>query len=146
PETRPPERKGGKSLAAKAEGVAGLEARAALEMLGGNADLYGKLLALARDDLAKIMGNLDNGLANGDWSRLRIETHGVKSALASIGAAELSKAAADLEGALARGDTEWYRAHIAGFKDGLGALERELSSILRADGKTDARNSNVRKS
>jgi len=94
----------------------------ALDALGGDMELYRNLLAAVREHIPQALAVLGASLADEDWKRLQIETHGLKSALASIGAKGLSSVAAKLEHALARGDTEFYKREIFRFEEELRAF------------------------
>lgn len=110
--------------------IEGLSAQAGLDRAGGRRGAYEKNLKLMLREIPKTVKNLSKFLSAGDMTGFRIEAHGVKSALASIGAAELSKNALELETASYKNDCDFCAFHLKGFIKGLNRLSRLLKEAF----------------
>ncbi|GHU89152.1 hypothetical protein FACS1894202_06700 [Clostridia bacterium] len=103
--------------------IDGVDVRRGIEMTGGEERDYLEVLALFRRDARERMPVLC-AVPDGDGLPLFItQVHAIKSASASIGAAELSEQAALLESAGRRGDFAAIRGNLSGFT-------RELDTVL----------------
>jgi CheY-like chemotaxis protein len=130
--------------------IEGLDTARGIAMTGGKTSTYMEVLALFCKDAAGRLEILDEALDAQEsqdvpdetkQARLVSQFHALKSALASIGAAELSKEAAFLEDAGERGDPaltgeriEHFRAALAGRIERIrAALPHERSENHRED-------------
>ena len=95
----------------------------ALKNLDGNTAIYLSVLDVFHKDLPAKIRNLQAFVANQAWRDFKIEIHGIKGALANVGARDLSLKARNLEMAA---DEE----HIDYIMDNLDAMLRELSFLV----------------
>ena len=72
------------------------------------------------------LNKLLTAYADNDFARLKIEVHGLKGALGTIGAMSLSKQAAALEQACQKGDYEYCRINLPLFTAALRKFEEDL--------------------
>ncbi|MDR2648304.1 MAG: response regulator [Clostridiales bacterium] len=93
-----------------------LKTEEALSLLGGNASAYVSILNVfvssARESLKKVS---EYARSAEDAKKFRIEIHGLKSALANIGAEGLSSEACKLEYAIRDGKSEYIEHNLPGF-------------------------------
>ncbi len=122
----------------KVEQIEGLYVSVGLERVDGQWDVYEKTLRLMRDEIGKSRENLDRFLVAGDMENFHIEVHGIKSALANIGAIDLSAEALDLEIASAGQDAIFCAANLPALLNGLAALSTALNEAFAAIAKSDA--------
>ncbi|MDR2861046.1 MAG: response regulator, partial [Syntrophobacterales bacterium] len=118
------------------EQIEGLSLSAGLDRVNGQRNIYGKMLKLIIKEIKKSDKNLSEFLAAADMSNFRIEVHGIKGALASIGAAELAAKAYDLEAASDRGDADFCGLNLPTLLEGLNNLRlnlQEAFSLLSRD-------------
>jgi PAS domain S-box-containing protein len=109
--------------------VEGLNVVKGIEMTGGNLDLYIKTLEqFSRDSRIKI-GEIQS-VAESDLSLYAIYTHAMKSALASIGAAELSEIARSLEQAGKDENRAFISSHTGSFLQELALLLEHIDTAL----------------
>ncbi|MDR2103309.1 MAG: response regulator, partial [Treponema sp.] len=122
------------SAAASWNRIPGVDAEAGLAMTGGTVEGYKNVLSIFRRDaqnrLALIEGFFDGGGPAGDLAAFTIQVHALKSASASIGAAELSAAAALLEAAGKAGDLAAIQKHFPPFAAKLTALAAEIGAAV----------------
>jgi len=84
--------------------LAVLDRQAALARMGGNADLYQRLLMRFREDQADAVQRIRSALAAGDRDTARRHAHTLKGLAGNIGADALMHESADIEHALAAGE------------------------------------------
>ncbi|MCL1815602.1 MAG: response regulator [Treponema sp.] len=97
-----------------------------LDRVTGQWDIYEKLLKLTVKEFEKRNKNLNEFLAAGDMHNFCVEIHGLKSALANIGASELSDQARDMEDASGREDAVFCSSNLPRFLEGLAGLNSKL--------------------
>ncbi|MDR1045448.1 MAG: response regulator [Candidatus Adiutrix sp.] len=107
-----------------------LEPASALASLAGEEALYLGMLGLLRDEIPAQVEHLNQAWEHGDLKALMIQVHGLKSALASIGALSLSALARDLEETAADGRRDFYAEKIPLFTRRLAELGRRLEPAL----------------
>ena len=76
----------------------------ALQRLGGNKTLYGRVLKSFLTD--KAQGNLRDAMAEGDMEKARLSSHSIKGMAANLSLKALYGKAADLENALKAGSAD----------------------------------------
>jgi PAS domain S-box-containing protein len=82
------------------QAAACLNAEAALARLGGNQQLYQRLVSMFKKDLVKVTPDLRLALVNQDFDAAQRLAHTLKGVTATIGAEALSEAARHLESAI----------------------------------------------
>ena len=115
--------------------IDGLDTAAGLAATGGTEKGYWKVLEFYQRDAAERLGFFHNFAvrpAAESIPSLITQAHALKSASASIGAAEISRTAFRLEQAGRRGDMAAVREQIGEFCEKLAALERTLEEALSA--------------
>jgi HPt (histidine-containing phosphotransfer) domain-containing protein len=106
-------------------------------MTGGKIDLYRKVLSMFRKDAEDRLALLRLPPEEPNLPLFIIHAHSLKSASASIGAAEVSALAARLEAAGKAADMAAIRAELPPFTERLAALAEEIERALTKDaGKT----------
>ena len=108
-----------------------LDVAVGLAASAGRKEVYERLLFITRDKLPGRIIRMAELVDQGRLEELAIETHGLKSGLASIGALPLSRQARSLETAARVGDREYCREHLPFFLTRLKALAGELALIYR---------------
>jgi HPt (histidine-containing phosphotransfer) domain-containing protein/HAMP domain-containing protein len=110
--------------------VPGLEVAKALEMLGGDADLYLEMLTLSAHELSASLDKMRAQLAQGDVRAFAVEVHGNKGALRGIGAKQLGEHAQALELAAKAAELERCREQYPAFAEALREFVAALQAIL----------------
>ena len=110
----------------KIERITGLDMSAGLDRVYGRRDVYEKTLRLMTWELDKSDKNLKKFLSAGDMENFRIEIHGIKGALANIGAMELSAKAYQFEMAAEKLDMQFCVENMPDLLNGLEHLNSEL--------------------
>ncbi|MCL1982687.1 MAG: ATP-binding protein [Clostridiales bacterium] len=108
------------------EQINGLDVSIGLKRAGGQRCAFLKSLRLLIQEAEKCKNNLDRFLAAENMESFRIEVHGIKGALASIGAIGLSEKAYELETASRENDVDACSMKLPTFFEGLGYLSSEL--------------------
>jgi CheY-like chemotaxis protein len=114
------------------EQIEGLSVKTGLERNSGW-DSYKTSLRLMIKEIETCAMNLNEFLDAGDMHNFTISVHGMKSALAFIGASELSRLAYDLELASDKGDAAFCASNLQPFLKRLTALGRRLSEAFAKD-------------
>jgi HPt (histidine-containing phosphotransfer) domain-containing protein len=109
--------------------IAGLNIAKGIEMTGGTLEMYIETLAIYYKDGHEKLKEIKDSLDAGNISDYTIYVHALKSASASIGAAEISETAKALEEAGKQEDLVYINAHTAQF---LTDLQTVLSNISAA--------------
>ena len=110
--------------------IDGLSISTGLERVDGQWDVYRKTLKLTIYEINKSCKNLKKFSLNNDIENFRIEVHGIKGALASIGVMELSAKAYDLEIASDRMDIDFCIAKLPDFLHGIRNLAMKLEDAF----------------
>ena len=109
--------------------IAGLDAAIGLAMVGGSTDSYHELLQVFLKDTESRFDILESFHNEQEENLMSFTTfvHGLKSALANIGATELSRMAANLESAGRIKDTATIQSALPSFQKSLSALLEHIS-------------------
>ncbi|MDR3256025.1 MAG: response regulator [Synergistaceae bacterium] len=113
--------------------IDGVDVARGIAMTGGADANYRSVLELYCRDAASRMGFLELAHAERDLKNFTTQVHALKSASASVGAAEISQEAASLEDAGHRGDMEFISGHLAGFREALFILTGNIRAALTPD-------------
>ena len=114
----------------KIEQIKELSIQTGLDRVSGQREVYEKLLKMTMNEFEKCVTTLNDLLAAGDMRNFSIEVHGMKSALANIGAMEISAQARDLENASGGGDAAFCAANLPSFLEALGGLNARLTEAF----------------
>jgi len=112
------------------EQIEGLEVTTGLDRVDGQRDVYEKSLSLMLQEIKKSDKNLIAFLSTGDMENFRIEVHGIKGALANIGAMDLSAKAFELENASRHNDVSFCVDNISSFIEGIIELNMKLKNAF----------------
>ncbi|MDR2589087.1 MAG: response regulator [Spirochaetales bacterium] len=110
--------------------IPGIDTTRGLAMTGGTLSSYRQVLALFRKDAEERIELLKNPPAPDALPAFVTQVHALKSAAASIGAADISAAAASLEAAGRQADVRAIQEKLPAFVSGLAALVETLGSAL----------------
>ena len=110
--------------------IEGLDVSLGLSRIGGQRELYKKMLELMLQEIDKSNKNLREFLAANDLHNFRIEVHGMKSSLANVGSMALSTKAFDLEVASRDGNADFCAANLPEFLEGLNGLYLKLKEAI----------------
>ena len=102
----------------------------ALTSIGGSQEIYLSILQVFSQSLNARLELLDRYRSEADWEAFRIEVHGLKSALANIGAKRLSMQARALEMAAQENNEEQVAAHFPDFLDQTSQMAAKLALML----------------
>jgi CheY-like chemotaxis protein len=100
----------------------GVDIQRGISLTGGTMALYRQVIGLFRKDAEERLLVLQNVPEAVDLPRFITQVHALKSASASIGAAELSEKAAALEAAGKAADIDFIRNNLPGFKELLAEM------------------------
>ena len=114
--------------------IGGLDSAEGLKMIGGGYDAYKSALRLVIPEIEKCEQALLNCVAEEDSAIFRAESHRIKGALASVGAAELSGLAGKLENASARNDIRACKTGLPVFLTLLNGLKADLEEAFSLAG------------
>lgn len=103
-----------------------------VQNVGGNKQLYKKLLIDFYNDHRQTGKEMEKALAGGDPTGFLRQAHTIKAVAGNIGAALLATAAADLECALQAGDREKAGTAYPAFSQALHGVLAELRPLARA--------------
>ena len=128
---------GHKALWDTIEKIDGLSISTGLDTLEGRRDIYENTLKLLMLEIEKSDKNLTAFLAAEDMDSFRTEVHGIKGALANVGAKELTAKAFELEIASRKMDVAFCVSNLPLFLEGLNKLnvnlEKAFSTISQSD-------------
>ena len=110
--------------------IEGLSVSTGLDRVGAQHEVYEKSLRLISQEIKKSKKSLPSFLAVNDMENFRIEVHGIKGALANIGAIKLSAQAFDLEMAADNMDSANCVLNLPGFIDGLDHMNIALQEVF----------------
>jgi len=114
------------------EQIEGLSMSIGLDRLVGQRDIYKKTLKLMIKEIEKACNNLNKFLLAEDMDNFYIEVHGIKGALANIGAMKLSAKAFDLEIASAKMDSAFCIKNLPPLLEGLSTFGMKLKEAFSA--------------
>jgi signal transduction histidine kinase/HPt (histidine-containing phosphotransfer) domain-containing protein/ActR/RegA family two-component response regulator len=109
--------------------IAGVDVTAGLARIGGSRRRYLDLLEIFRRDTESGFALLERTPDEDSLRSFITLVHGLKSALANIGANELSQTAALLEGAGREADMPVIRDKLPSFRDGLAVLMARIDEL-----------------
>ncbi len=112
------------------ESIAGIDLAWGLERVGGNSDLFRKLLADFLQQHGDAVGYLERTLAVGDEAEILREVHTLRGVSGNIGAREVEQAAHAWETALRKGDSVAGGALPADFRS---AFDTVIESLRQLD-------------
>ncbi|MDR3231654.1 MAG: response regulator [Synergistaceae bacterium] len=107
-----------------------LEVARAVDIVGGSQDIYVNVLKVFSRNLATQLDLMGTHERTEEWEPFRIEVHGMKSALANIGARRLSLEARSLELAAQEVRIDYIKAHYPEFSTELAKLGENLVDAL----------------
>ncbi|MDR2694120.1 MAG: response regulator [Chitinispirillales bacterium] len=110
--------------------IEGLDTAKGLEMMHGNAQIYKRIIGVFHKGGQEKINEINDALNASDLRLYTTYVHGLKSALASIGAAGLSATALALEMAGRQENREYIDEHTPGFISGLEALLVNIGEFL----------------
>ncbi|MCQ2517783.1 MAG: ATP-binding protein [Lachnospiraceae bacterium] len=113
------------------DGIPDVNTTSALELYGGDADIYLSILKTFVKDIKEKCQVMKEQFETGDIDNLVISAHAVKSAAAGIGADSLSMYALDLENAGKIRDTDSVELKFASFMDSAVKIRDSLESYFR---------------
>ena len=120
------------------EQIEGLELSTGLNRVDYQRDVYRKTLKLAMQEIEKSDKNLNAFLSADDMENFCIEVHGLKGAMAGIGAMALSEKAYGLEMASDKMDVKYCVLNLPDLLEGINELNENLkkafSTIKRSEG------------
>ena len=111
--------------------INGIDIQKGIRMTGGTEEGYRSVLSIFRIDAQKHLRFLLKAPEENDLSEFIINVHAIKSASASIGAAEISADAERLETAGRNRDMDFIHENLDKFVERLIALINELSFLVR---------------
>ncbi|MCL2255137.1 MAG: ATP-binding protein [Lachnospiraceae bacterium] len=127
-----------KAFWAALEKVEELSLATGLIRVDGQRDVYKQSLKLLIQEIKKCIKNLSEFLTNNDMENFRIEVHGIKGALANVGAMNLSAKALVLEKASAEMNADFCAVNLSALINGLsdlgGRLEDSFALFKHSDG------------
>jgi CheY-like chemotaxis protein len=100
----------------------GVDIQHGISMTGGTLELYRQVISLFSKDAEERLPVFQNVPDTGNLPGFINQVHALKSASASIGAAEVSAKAAELEAAGKAADIDFIREHLPGFAENLAEL------------------------
>ena len=114
------------------EQIDGLDVSIGVSRVGGQREVYKKMLELMVQEIEKSNKNLVEFLSANDMNSFRIEVHGMKSSLANVGSMELSGKALELEIASRNEDAGLCAANLPSLLEGLNNLNLKLKEAFDA--------------
>jgi PAS domain S-box-containing protein len=112
-----------------AEILAHLNTAAALTRLGGNMDLYERLLKKFHNDYASVVKQIRGALQVNDLVLAQRQAHTLKSVAAALGAEALSDTAKQLELAIKTGDQALFNNFLAETEDQINVVLADLAKL-----------------
>jgi HPt (histidine-containing phosphotransfer) domain-containing protein len=110
--------------------IPGVDVQKGIAMTGGTLELYRKVLALFRKDAEDRLPVLQTMPEESALPEFITQVHALKSASASLGAAEVSEEAARLEAAGKAGDFAFIQKNLGGFAQHLSELIKGIDAAL----------------
>jgi CheY-like chemotaxis protein len=118
--------------------IPGIDIKAGISMTGGTVALYRQVLNLFCKDAEERLPVLQNAPDPDGLPGFITQVHALKSASASIGAAEVSATAAELEAAGKAADMDFIREHLPGFVRALAELSEGIQAWENSAKENDA--------
>ncbi len=112
--------------------IEGLDTAKGLEMMHGNAQIYKRIIGVFHKGGREKINEINDALGASDLRLYTTYVHGLKSALASIGATELSAMALALEMAGRDGNRGYIDERTPVFIDGIESLLASIGEFLEA--------------
>jgi len=113
-------------------GRAALDIPAALDRIGGDADLLKELASIFIEDYPRQVKLIEEAIAAADWKTAEREAHGLKGAVANFGAADAMEAARKLEFAAREGRHGELPLLLRQVTDQLACVRRELDRLAES--------------
>ena len=113
--------------------IPGIDAKIGIAMMGGSEAKYRKVLSVFRNDAQERLQFLQKTPEGDDLRTFIIHVHALKSAAASVGAAEISAYAARLEEAGRAGDIAFIEKGLSEFADLLSEMVKKIRDVLCID-------------
>jgi HPt (histidine-containing phosphotransfer) domain-containing protein len=110
--------------------IEGLDVKLGMSRIGGQRELYKKMLDLMILEIEKSNKNLRDFLGANDLHNFRIEVHGIKSSLANVGSMDLSTKAFELEVASRDMNLDLCTEKLPALLDGLQNLHVKLKEAF----------------
>ncbi len=108
----------------------GLDWDAALERVGGDADLLKDIARLFIDDCPRALAELRDAGARGDHPLVERAAHGLKGAASNFGARRVVETSLRIEKMGRAGTLDDFPAVLEALEDGLASLRKELEALL----------------
>lgn len=108
----------------------GINVEKGLSILGGNIQLYRKLLLRLQEDFSDSAQKIKDHLDNNNAEEAEIVVHTVKGVAANLGAQELSEVGAILEDSIRNGKTDDHEKNLSAFENKLN----QVTGGLRENG------------
>ncbi len=121
---------GPRTVAEMAQGIPGLDVDMGLKQVSGQQEMYEEILNLAWETMPAIIDSINAASAAGDTQRLKIEIHGAKGSMASIGAVDLAERAAVLEKTVESDGLDQVQKLLPDFLTGLQQLGDNLHALF----------------
>ena len=110
--------------------LAGIDATAGLQRVGGKSKIYRSLLIEFKRKFSNVAAEIRAALAHeGDREIARSQTHAIKGVAGNLGAHNLYEASRDLEKAIELGDQEELSVMLSGFEKALQQVVESISSL-----------------
>jgi len=113
--------------------INGIDVKKGISIVGGSLKLYMEILATFHKDGVNKIDEINKCLETENYSLYTTYVHALKSASASIGAADLSEKAKSLEMAGKQGDFVYIKEHNFEFLSALEILLANISKVLKKD-------------
>jgi signal transduction histidine kinase/CheY-like chemotaxis protein/HPt (histidine-containing phosphotransfer) domain-containing protein len=120
-----------------AAGISGVDIQKGISMTGGKMIFYRQVMDLFCEDAQERLSVMQNAPETADLSEFVIHVHSLKSASASIGAAEMSRCAAELEAAGRAENLDFIRENLPVFAkrlaDLIGGIQAWKNAVKEQD-------------
>jgi signal transduction histidine kinase/HPt (histidine-containing phosphotransfer) domain-containing protein/FixJ family two-component response regulator len=113
--------------------IQGVDTAKGITMTGGTEALYRQVLALFQKDALERLPKIQTAPGEPDLPLFITNVHALKSASASIGAAEVSERAAKLETAGKSADLAYIKDNLPGFTERLTQLAEDIRAALQVN-------------
>ena len=117
--------------------IPGVDAQRGMAMTGGKIEFYRKVLATFSKDAEERLPLFQTVPGDDTLPSFATQVHALKSASASIGAAEVSARAAELEGAARGGDIALIGKQLPVFAEQLAELVKNIRAFLETNAGTE---------
>jgi CheY-like chemotaxis protein/HPt (histidine-containing phosphotransfer) domain-containing protein len=117
------------------EKIEAITVQTGLDRVAGQWDVYKKSLKLITDEVKKTNENLQKFLSDGDMNNFRIEVHGMKGALANIGAGKLAASAFELEKESENENISFCTSNLPRFLEDIRALSSRIAEVFENESK-----------